>query len=360
MNRQQKKLKRLLNLTMAILGSRVPLTASQLRDMIPDEAYSRDKSEAAFRRTFERDKADLQAIGIPLEVKSHAYGDPSAAHYHIDLALYAERDLRFQPDELAALHIATRLVRISGSLQGSSNAFIKTGIPSEGEIGSILNTLRCETAVDEAAQTSVDEVAQASEVTRFNVGDVPFNRNVSLLASACAKGEILSFVYQRSDGAVSAREVEPWRLKFIKGYWYLTGWDRKRGDERVYRLDRIREGTIRTIGKATHPVGQGPDLNSAVMKPWESGSGERVEVKVLVDPRLAGWAKSVIGGQVDSRSDGSCIFTLHVVNRSALRSLMLDMLEHAEILEPQSVRDDYIASLKKLAETSSIDETRLN
>lgn len=358
MNRQQKKLKRLLNLTMAILGSRVPLTASQLRDMIPDEAYSRDKSDAAFRRTFERDKADLQAIGIPLEVKSHSYGDSSGAHYHIDLALYAERDLRFQPDELAALHIATRLVRLSGSLSGLSNAFIKTGILTECEVSSILNTLTGETAVGEVA----GQVAKTSDVTQFSLGDVPFNRRVSRLASACAKGEILSFVYQRSDGAVSAREVEPWRLKFIKGYWYLTGWDRKRGDERVYRLDRIRDGTMKTIGKATHPVGQGPDLNTAILKPWELGSGERgksgesvEEVKVLVDPRLAGWAKSVIGGQFDTQSDGSCIFTLHVVNRSAFRSLMLDMLEHAEILEPRSVRDDYIASLRKLALLKKLD-----
>ena len=54
------KLERLLNLTAALLNTERPLSAGELRERIPG-AYSEDL--IAFRRMFERDKADLRAIG---------------------------------------------------------------------------------------------------------------------------------------------------------------------------------------------------------------------------------------------------------------------------------------------------------
>ena len=105
------KLERLLNLTAALLHTPRPLSASELRARMAG-AYSEDLT--AFRRMFERDKSDLRAIGVPIEVTTLYRLDPPVEGYRIPAAAYAGRDVRFDPDELAALHLATNLVRLEG------------------------------------------------------------------------------------------------------------------------------------------------------------------------------------------------------------------------------------------------------
>lgn len=329
MNRHQQKQQRLVNLITLLLRSRRPLTAAELRAKLTDDAYSEDKSEEAFRRTFERDKKDLLAIGIPLTVTKWDFGNPAIDHYGIEDSVYAERDISFTAEELAALHLATRQVR----LPGVEEPFLKTGIPSEDEI---------EKVVPDSGQAGLG-----------TVGELPFDRTVSKLAAAAAKGKCVEFHYQRPDQKSSyVRTVEPWRMSFDKGHWYLVGWDRVRSAERLFRVDRIKirvdriQESIREIDRATHPVGKGPDLRS--MKPWHYGPTKSVEVKILVDATLASWASHNSGVEGTPQPDGSVILTLSVNNPDALRGFVISMFDHVEILEPSELRDDMIAWLKAL------------
>jgi predicted DNA-binding transcriptional regulator YafY len=47
--------------------------------------------------------------------------------------------------------------------------------------------------------------------------------------------------------------------------------------------------------------------------------------------------------------DGSVVLELPVTNRDALRSFVLGFLDHAELLEPQELRDDLVAWLQEVA-----------
>ena len=58
-----KKLERLLDLVAALLDTERPLSRHDLRRRMPGEAYS--NNDEAFRRTFERDKDELRALGLP-------------------------------------------------------------------------------------------------------------------------------------------------------------------------------------------------------------------------------------------------------------------------------------------------------
>lgn len=331
MNRQQKKLKRLLNLTAALLQSRVPLTARQLRERIPDEAYSSDRSDAAFRRTFERDKRDLASIGVPVEVAGFAYGDSHAAHYSIDRAVYAERDLSFTSDELAALHLATRNVR----LPGAAKPFIKTGIPDQRETAS----------ADIVGDRSPSDSESPPDTDSPSV-ELPFDPAVSRLASAAARRRAVGYAYRTAVGVESQREVEPWHISFARGHWYLAGWDRHRKGKRLYRVDRI-SGPIADIGGATHPVGEKCRLDG--MKAWEFGEGPSFEARILVDPALARWSWHTTGARGEFAPDGSVVLTLAVRCKPAFRSFLLSMLDHAEVLEPRWLRSETAAWLEALA-----------
>ena len=300
------KFERLLNLTAALLNASHPLSANELRERMAG-AYAEDK--AAFRRTFERDKAGLRAIGVPIEVSTLYRLDPPVEGYRIPAAQYAGRDLRFEPDELAVLHLATNLVRLEG---GAGAGLARLGAASAG-----------------GSTESVEAV-----------GELPFHQSLSKLVGAAIGRRAVSLLYRDAE-----RRIEPWRLSFHRGHWYLVGWDVDQSSERLFRVDRI-SGEVQERGPAVNPVGEGPDPRT--LRPWEFGAGEPVAARVLVDADQAGWACHRAGVDGERRPDGSVVLTLAVRDTAALRSFVVEFLEHAEVLDPQWLRDEFVAWLEAL------------
>jgi predicted DNA-binding transcriptional regulator YafY len=62
---------------------------------------------------------------------------------------------------------------------------------------------------------------------------------LTVIAGACRDSECLRFAYRSRDGVDSRREVEPHSLVNRGHRWYLVAWDRRRGDWRTFRLDRV-------------------------------------------------------------------------------------------------------------------------
>ncbi len=300
------KLERLLNLIAALRNTSQPLSARELRQRIAG-AYSDD--DLAFRRMFERDKADLRAIGVPIEMTTLYRFDPPVDGYSISDADYAGRDLRFDPDELAVLHLATNLVRVEGAGEGLARL--------GGGVGTV-----------EA------------------VGELPFDEALSKLVAAAIRHRSVTFAYRDKQLL-----VEPWRLSFHRGYWYLIGWDAQNGSEHLYRVDRI-TGEVADAGAATRPAGSGVD--PSYLKPWEFGDSEPVEVRLLVDADQAAWACHRAGVHGERRPDGSVVLKLAVRDSAALRAFVLEFLEHAELLEPQWLRDEFVAWLEALADSGTL------
>jgi len=292
------KLERLLNLTAALLHAEIPLTAEELRDRVggyPD-------TKATFRRAFERDKDDLRSMGMPLRVEPVPGVDPPVDGYRLDRDEYAGTELAFEADELAALHLATSLVQ----LDGDDTALVKLG-------------------------------AAGGDAPADSVGRVPFNDTLATMIGAAVDRKALSFTYNDVE-----RIVEPWKLSFTRGHWYLSGFDRLREDQRLYRVDRIKDG-VSLSGPAKAPVG---DVNEPIdLRGWELGDGPVIKATILVDADQATYARHILGEAVD-RPDGSVTATLNVRNIDAFRSFVLSFLEHAEILEPAELRADFVEWLE--------------
>jgi predicted DNA-binding transcriptional regulator YafY len=62
---------------------------------------------------------------------------------------------------------------------------------------------------------------------------------LTTITAACRDHERLRFDYRSHDGAVSRRDVEPYRLVNWGRRWYLVAWDTERGDWRTFRADRV-------------------------------------------------------------------------------------------------------------------------
>jgi len=293
-------LERLLKLTATLLDTNVPLSAEQIQTRVP--GYSEDLT--AFRRTFSRDKALLLSMRLPLLVEPVPDSNPNVDGYRIDRNAYAGADLDFDQDELTALHLANNLVRLDGDIVPDHRLAADTGLQPPATIGNL-----------------------------------PFSDTVSLLISAASRRERVRFRYNDQP-----REVEPWRVSFARGHWYVGGWDCDRADDRLYRVDRI-QSDIEAIGPASQPVGSPTNPNE--LKGWELGTGEPLIATLRIDADRAGMLPADLP-EPDVQADGSLLATFHVRNVDAFRSFVLSFLDHAEIIEPPELRNDMIQWLERL------------
>src|SRR3712207_319748 len=110
-----RRIERLINLIAALLETSQPMTADEIRREI---AGYDSESLDAFRRAFERDKADLRAMGIPIEMRPvDSLSDVEG--YVIPKSLYYLPQLDLEPDELAALRLAAESILGGGDVAES-------------------------------------------------------------------------------------------------------------------------------------------------------------------------------------------------------------------------------------------------
>ena len=116
------KSERLLNLVILLLVARNYTTKEQIRALM--EPY-RDSSDEAFDRMFERDKDDLRALGIPLEVGHVDKFFEDEQGYRIKRDAFELPEIDFAADEVAVLGLAARVWRHAGLAAATSDALVK-------------------------------------------------------------------------------------------------------------------------------------------------------------------------------------------------------------------------------------------
>ncbi len=299
------KLERLLNLTALLLDARRPLTAEQIQRQLD---YPEDRQ--AFRRSFERDKDELRTMGIPLRVEKVPGILPEVDGYRIPREEYALRDPGLTTDELGALYLAASAVQVEGL--PSTEGLLKLG----------------------------GLVTEGTRDLGVQVAPLPADPNLARLFGAVASRTPVRLRYHDEE-----RTIDPYRLEFQRGRWYLTGYDHLRDEERNYRLERIDGDVELTDGPAFDPPAT--TVPGRARGAWALGGEAPVHARVRIDGPQVGWAVQHLGPDhvVEEDPDGSVVVELPVTNRAAFRSFVLSFLDHAEVLEPAELRDELIAWL---------------
>jgi predicted DNA-binding transcriptional regulator YafY len=209
------RLERLINLVIALRETRRAMTAAEIRERVA--GYGQPDQEA-FRRMFERDKADLRELGVPVDTVSlEPYEDRPG--YRIDPKRYNLPDVRLAPDELTALALAVQA----------------TGLTDTGGAG----LLKLEVAAGEPGGSG-----HAGQPALGVMLDAPHRET---LVAAQVSRTVVRFTYRPLGGEAAQRTVDPYAMVHRRGRWYLVGRDHDRDARRAYRLDRI-EGTVSTLG----------------------------------------------------------------------------------------------------------------
>lgn len=308
------RIERLVNLTAALLAAQRPLSADDLKSRVP--GYPDEKN--GFRRQFERDKEVLRDLGLPLVtvVLASEVGE-SQVGYRIPADAYYLRDPGLDPDELSALHLATRIVQLDG-LVGADAAW-KLG-----------------------PEANIDATVAVSAT-------IPGSDALAALFAAIAAGAAVAFTYRDEQ-----RTVQPARLTFRNGHWYVAGHDASRNADRSFRVDRIESGIQQRVAFVDVPA---PAVagRAAFGRPWELGDADTVETTIRIDAGQAVWALAHLGSDalVSRGDDGSCVVRLLVRNEDALRSFVLGFLDHAELIAPPYLRAQITEWLQQQLETAT-------
>src|SRR3954466_9460772 len=94
---------RLLDLVALMLDASDPIPWAELRDAFPED-YGKTLSDDAAERKFERDKAELLELGIPI---AYVQGDDEKRDgYIVDREAYYLPDVNLTPEEVAVLYAA--------------------------------------------------------------------------------------------------------------------------------------------------------------------------------------------------------------------------------------------------------------
>ncbi|HEX3790123.1 MAG TPA: WYL domain-containing protein [Pseudonocardiaceae bacterium] len=211
---------RLVNLVLCLLSTRSYLSAERIRGIVP--GYADAPTDEAFFRMFERDKAELRDLGVPLETGRNSAFD-AVDGYRIARRDYELGDIDLEPDEAAAVALAVRLWD-SPELTGAAH-------------GALLKLRAAGVDVDESTPAAIEPKVRASEPA------------FGPLLAAVQTGQAVSFPYRRPAPAeLMVRTVEPWGVVSWRSRWYLVGQDRDRQAPRCFRLSRI-AGEVRMVGK---------------------------------------------------------------------------------------------------------------
>jgi proteasome accessory factor B len=245
------KSERLLNLLILLLVQRHYISKDRIRATV--DVY-RDASDDAFERMFERDKDELRALGVPIELGNVDPLFDDDTGYRIRPDEFALPGIELSADEAAVVGLATRVWQHAGLAGHTSDALAKLT----------------------AAGVEIDRSRLDIAAPVVTVDDPNFD----VFWQASLDKVLVTFDYQRSGAAgPQARRLEPWGVVSFSGRWYVVGRDVDRGEERLFRLSRV-QGKARRVGRAgAYEVPPGTNLRELTKR---LGPGPRSETGTVL------------------------------------------------------------------------------
>ena len=192
---------------MALLATRRFLSKDEIFERVAGYTGKRD----AVERMFERDKDDLRALGIIIQVKPQDIFFEDEVGYRILEDDYELNIGELTPAELSYLSLAAKIWR--------NQLFAQSG---------------------DLALQKLEALGGTALREDFGHGTLSLENETPLFPSlweAISNLRNISFTYRSRN--VSQRRLSPYGLTLWKGSWYLVGLDLDKGEIRVFKVSRI-------------------------------------------------------------------------------------------------------------------------
>lgn len=241
---------RMLNLLFVLLNSSVPLTREQIRERVP--GYS--GSDEAVERMFERDKAALRDLAIPIETKPVDLFHDDVVGYRINRKDWLMPEISLTSQERTYLALAA----------------------------SAWQTAQQRTAAQQAVRRISAQEQESSPVVPISLAKG--RKHIPELLAAIAANHTVSFDYVgTADETSIKRTIDPWRALLHSGHWYLVGFDQDKGETRIFRTDRIVGEISETKQVVLEPMPKDFDIASLVAN-WDVNDHGKFTAKIQLKP----------------------------------------------------------------------------
>ncbi len=318
---------RLLDLITYLLNAEKPVSWQQIKNHFAED-YARGVEESN-QRKFERDKAELISLGIPIDYESGS--ETRKEGYIIRKETLFLAEMKFSPEE-------SSLLMLSAGAVLENNSF-----PYREELQSALNKI---ISVQHPVGAPPETIA-ISYSTRGRSGSRA--EWVHRIQKALRRRKTIEIEYHAfSTGETTRRKVDPYGLIFRKGNWMMVGWDHLRKDLRSFVMTRIRRLSINTRKPGTPDYTIPADFSLKRyqnQQPWELDLHTEIPVTLRVSThRLPELLPQLSAAQ----QTGEHTFRLKVTNENGLISWALSHRTDVQILEPPDIQARVCEVLQRL------------
>lgn len=306
-----RKSERLVNLVIALLATKRYLTKSEIFRTI--EGY--EGSSESMERMFERDKDELRALGIEIEVSALDPLFEDEIGYRIRFEDYVMDHSGFTTNEIAYMSLAAQVWK--------------------------------EEALSEIAQHAMRKLAGLA--SPIDISEIPAIAPVLINApkflneiiDCISKRRTIEFVYLDSEMKTQSRQVNVYSYFSYKGNWYFSGLDVRKMEIRTFKCDRI-------VGDVS--VSKGSKMYE-IPKEYIPSTESQENAYELTAQLLVRKGR---GSQLRNRASKIVIaedfdaVDVPYSSENELLSLVLWHLDDVQVLAPSVLRDSVIKSLKNV------------
>ncbi len=308
---------RLLDLITYLLNAKEPVSWRKIKNHFPED-YAKGVEESN-QRKFERDKAELISLGIPIDYQGGAEGQKEG--YLIRKEKLFLPEIKFSPKEFSLLMLA------AGAVMGDAT------FPYRHQLESALDKIT-------SLQNQIDPPPDEMSITYSTPKSIASQSSlINKIQDSLDRRKTVAIRYHAfSTGETTERKVNPYGLILRRGKWTLVGWDHLRQDLRTFVVNRIEhlEVNLRRPGTPDYEIPDDFSLQRYQnQQPWELRLHEPVSVRIQVSGhRLNELLPQLINATVIENG----VFELNVTNRSGLVSWILSQKTDVRVLEPPNIR----------------------
>ena len=230
---------------------------------------------------------------------------------------------------------------------------LNKAVITEGEKAEILSALKAMDAVKPEGETAaLRKLGSLFGESGYDWIEVDFgtwsdNHSEEMLfhniKKAVIEKRVICFSYANAKGQTSEREVESLKLCFKGEAWYLYAWCRDHGEERFFKLKRIRKLRL------TEEVFQRTCRETVLKKESENYWTDSVQLKLKIAKEAAFRVYEEFEDYKELE-DGSFLVEMSFPGGEWLFYYLLGFGQALEVLEPAEVREQLKGELEKMLE----------
>jgi predicted DNA-binding transcriptional regulator YafY len=313
--RRRDPAERVLNLLTLLHNSSQPMTRDEIVQKMSRGMTPYPENDEAQRQLFNADRRVISRdLGIRVQQKIESGSQAGQTVYWIAEEDMCIPELRLTDVEISILSVALAALRVSVPTAGEALMKLDGHIPDRAFLDMNMPIPLVVVRLTEGAQRRL--------VVRFRIGE-------------------------------AEHSLEPWRVLFDKGTWFVIGSEHHSGHLVIHKCSQI-QGEVR-LDSETPTVHPRQTLDVRTVKRLVHGASEpEYLATVIVDSQanpLTTWDRRVVG--TEPLDDGRIRVTVTVDDEARFRGWVLGFGTHAVVEGPPDVRARFVSWLEQLSQTRS-------